>query len=111
MEEKYGDDYPRHCIKCNEVTCITKYYNKINECSTIISNLGNSYCHSCSIRFSLSKKSWICSKLVNNDNFCCANLDTNYNCNKNHSNKKLAYIMNYTGKKPYKNDYELFSVS
>jgi len=110
-EIEYCDYYPKNCIKCNELTCITTFYNKINECASQIINMGNSYCHNCAIRYSLSNKSWVCCKLIEDDKFCFKKVDTNYNCTLSHNNRKLAYIMkNYSGKKPYKNDLELFIV-
>lgn len=110
-EIEYNDCYPKNCISCNQVTCITTFYNKINECVTKIINLGNSYCHNCAIRYSFSTKSWVCCKLIEGDELCFKKIDSNFNCTLHHSNRKLAYIMNnYSGKKPYKNDLELFIV-
>ena len=108
--EEYNDGYPRYCVKCNEMTCITSFCNKVSDNITHTVSLGNSYCHNCAIRYSLSKKSWVCCKLINNEenDLCFKNLDSHYNCSYHHSNKKVVYIMNYSGKKPYKNEYELF---
>jgi len=108
-EEYYGDNYPLYCPKCNIVTSIANFTDKISETIHRFINLGNSYCHNCSIRYSLSRKEWLCCKLINND-FCSNKVDSNYSCNFNHTNIKLVYIDSYSGKKPYKNILELFIV-
>ena len=108
VEEPYNDNYPKNCPKCNQYTSIAKLFNKINHNINQITSLGNSYCHNCFIRYSLSKKKWICCKLFDNS-YCFSDLDSYYICHNNHNNN-IAYIMNYSGKKPYRNEYELFII-
>jgi coproporphyrinogen III oxidase-like Fe-S oxidoreductase len=43
------------------------------------------------------------------NSYCFSDLDSYYICHNNHNNN-IAYIMNYSGKKPYRNEYELFII-
>ena len=109
----YYDEYPINCPKCNSSTCIANYSDKLNNRITI---LGNSYCHNCSIRYSLSQTKWLCCKMTEPNKFCNKLLGPNYSCNhnnnhNNHNHIKLIYIESYSGKKPYKKSLELFIIN
>lgn len=102
-------DYCTHCIKCGQITLIACYCENNSSLG-----LGKSYCHNCSIRYSLSEKRWVCAKLVRSDKdsmaYVCGkpvDAETQNPCCDDHSTEELVFESQETHTKPYKRDVTL----
>lgn len=69
-EKDYSDGYPIHCIQCHHKTMAGTYTYKLTPGTTTCSGLGNSYCSDCHIRYSDSKKQWLCAAIKVNGSIC-----------------------------------------
>ena len=95
-DSKYDDGYPLNCIKCNQKTnnIVSYYYGMMN--------MGSGFCTNCLIRYSQSEKRWKCSK-IRNKNYCCKDLDSNYECNIKHDECEYKFDVKKSQKFPFKN--------
>ena len=105
-QEPYYDSYVQNCAKCNQTTCMARYYHKSST-----RGLGNSYCRECDIRYSFTDKTWNCCKLIKIDNtydVCEKPLIAPYLCSEVHSDKKMEITHKIEHEqKPYKNELSL----
>lgn len=69
-EKEYSDGYPLHCIQCHHTTVAANYTYKGAPCTTTYMGLGSSYCINCRIRYSTSKKQWLCAEIQVDGSIC-----------------------------------------
>ena len=69
-EKEYSDGYPIHCIKCYKKTVAARYGYKHSSYSSTHTGLGNSYCPECHIRYSHSKREWLCAEIRLDGTIC-----------------------------------------
>jgi hypothetical protein len=69
-ERVYSDGYPLHCIQCYHATVAASYTYKCAPYSSTHTGLGNSYCTNCRIRYSDSKKRWLCAEIRIDGTIC-----------------------------------------
>jgi|LauGreDrversion4_2_1035121.scaffolds.fasta_scaffold29210_2 hypothetical protein len=62
-EKPYSDGYPTECIQCGKTTSAATFYFKRSPSSYVTSGMGNSYCDTCRIRYSHTKKEWVCANI------------------------------------------------
>lgn len=83
-EKDYSDGYPIDCIKCHQKTVAATYSFKLSGFSTTYMGLGSSYCPECRIRFSDSKKSWVCAEVRMDGMICDGYFHTEWDCQSIH---------------------------
>ncbi len=69
-EKSYTDGYPKECIQCAKYTSAGSFYFKGSPASYITIGMGNSYCDTCHIRYSQTRKEWVCAKIDNRGYIC-----------------------------------------
>lgn len=69
-EKEYSDGYPIYCAQCLQKATTATYGYKANIYSSIHAGLGSAYCPDCQIRYSLSKKEWVCAKIRVDGDIC-----------------------------------------
>ena len=119
-QEKYSDEYPELCPRCNKLTTQATYYYPNSEpyCQSFM-ELGKAFCSDCLIRYSWTEKSWVCCNLThdNTGNLCSNILDSNKNnylCELYHSTTNTPKTKLCFGpdiKYPYKKNIYVYSES
>lgn len=97
--------YPLKCIKCGAKTTKT-IINIVIKDGYSTTNVGNSYCHNCKLRYSQNDKVYYCCLpvIINNEIKICYNIlnqTNNYQCDKNHENIEPEYIIQKSYYPPY----------
>ncbi len=86
-DRQYSDGYPLTCIRCHEPTHAANYGYKSSPLECYEMGLGNSYCPSCHIRYSLSKRTWLCTRVGARGQMCESPLTNTLGCPVGHSSK------------------------
>jgi hypothetical protein len=69
-EKEYSDGYPLRCRRCDSPVVTASYGYKYNTANWIQIGLGSGYCPTCRIRYSLTKREWVCSAIHLNGSIC-----------------------------------------
>jgi hypothetical protein len=105
-EREYTDGYPINCIKCDQITSAGTLYFKSSSASYMTIGLGNSYCEGCCIRYSHTKKEWVCAKIDINGQTCDGFLQGDWLCsNESRHSLDQTYLVMSAGKQhkyPYR---------
>jgi hypothetical protein len=122
-ETEYGDGYPVACILCGERTASAIYHERVlleamqetqetqetqESHRYLIIGLGNSYCTVCHIRYSRSKKEWICTRLQDRG-MCERHVAKEHPCQADHSTTDEYAMMTASAslKYPYRSRIHL----
>lgn len=93
-EEEYSDGYPLYCEQCHEKTVTATYEYKASPYASIQSGLGASYCPHCRIRYSDSKKCWVCAQIHLDGSTCNGYLlDKTCRLNASHSSDQTLIML------------------
>jgi hypothetical protein len=79
-ERQYSDGYPLTCIRCHEPTHAANYGYKSSPLECYEMGLGNSYCPSCHIRYSLSRGTWLCTRVGHRGQMCESSITNTLDC-------------------------------
>lgn len=83
-EKEYSDGYPIDCIKCHQKTVSATYSFTLSGYSTTCRGLGSSYCSECRIRYSDSKKCWVCAEVRIDGMICDGYFYKEWECQTSH---------------------------
>jgi hypothetical protein len=69
-EKDYSDGYPLFCMRCYQPVVAATYHVKLHVASVTHCGLGSGYCPTCRIRYSASKKAWVCAEVRLDGSIC-----------------------------------------
>ena len=92
-EKEYSDGYPIHCAKCLQKVATASYGYKVSPYSAIHSGLGSGYCIDCQIRYSLTKKEWLCAAIRADGSICDGYIYEGWTCRDSHIHSQDQSIL------------------
>ena len=79
-EKEYSDGYPMYCAKCLQKAVTATYGYKSRPHYVIHTGLGSGYCPECRIRYSLTRKEWLCAEVCLDGTICDSYLYEGWSC-------------------------------